>query len=563
LYIIKTVILKNIVFVILFISSSLLSQEFFSVNDTINSRSYDYLQKKSLNALGFDKYLALQYSKYYLQKAKKENKKSQILVGHHLLSLSVEEKDKIKHLDSLIELSKEKPTKKYPAAGYYLKGNYYYTKVDYKKAFDNYISANEILIKQDESKIKYETIYNIGILKERIDDNEGALDNFRKIKPYIEKENYNSYKVLFAMAITHVKLNQIDSADYYNKIGLKLTKETNSSFYNYMRLSNAIVDYARGNYIKVIDSLKLSLDYFKRNNDIPNQAFVYYYKGISHINLGDDGKGIQNLKRVDSIFDIVGDVHPELRKSWEILIDYYSVKKEAQEELRHVRKLLVVDSILNSNYRYLYSNITSKYDVPILLEKRDELINNYQSNQRNFFNLIVGLCFLLLLGFVSFAFYRKKEKEKVLNYRRIIDQLTYLNSQSNKVAIKKRQKDINLKEEIINTIKIRLSKLEKEEFFLNRNIKIGDIAKKMGTNNKYLSIYINHFYGKNFNQYINDMRIEYATKKLKNDLIFRKWTLTAIANEIGFNSREYFANAFYKYHKIKPLFFIKKLQQES
>jgi len=555
--------LKNIVFVILFISSSLLSQEFISVNDTINSRSYDYLQKKSLYALGFDKYLALQYSNCYLQKAKNEDKKLQILVGHHLLSLSVEEKDKIKHLDSLIELSKEKPTNKYPAAGYYLKGNYYYTKVDYKKAFDNYISANEILSKQDESKIKYETIYNIGILKERIDDNEGALDNFRKIKPYIEKENYNSYKVLFAMAITHAKLNQIDSADYYNKVGLKLTKETNSSFYNYMRLSNAIVDYARGNYIKVIDSLKLSLDYFERNNDIPNQAFVYYYKGISHINLGDDGKGIQNLKRVDSIFDIVGDVHPELRKSWEILIDYYSVKKEAQEELRHVRKLLVVDSILNSNYRYLYSNITSKYDVPILLEKRDELINNYQSNQRNFFNLIVGLCFLLLLGFVSFAFYRKKEKEKVLNYKKIIDQLTYLNSQSNKVAIKKRQKDINLKEEIINTIKIRLSKLEKEEFFLNRNIKIGDIAKKMGTNNKYLSTYINHFYGKNFNQYINDMRIEYATKKLKNDLIFRKWTLTAIANEIGFNSREYFANAFYKYHKIKPLFFIKKLQQES
>lgn len=555
--------MKNIVFVILFISSSLLSQEFISVNDTINSRSYDYLQKKSLYALGFDKYLALQYSNCYLQKAKNEDKKLQILVGHHLLSLSVEEKDKIKHLDSLIELSKEKPTNKYPAAGYYLKGNYYYTKVDYKKAFDNYISANEILSKQDESKIKYETIYNIGILKERIDDNEGALDNFRKIKPYIEKENYNSYKVLFAMAITHAKLNQIDSADYYNKVGLKLTKETNSSFYNYMRLSNAIVDYARGNYIKVIDSLKLSLDYFERNNDIPNQAFVYYYKGISHINLGDDGKGIQNLKRVDSIFDIVGDVHPELRKSWEILIDYYSVKKEAQEELRHVRKLLVVDSILNSNYRYLYSNITSKYDVPILLEKRDELINNYQSNQRNFFNLIVGLCFLLLLGFVSFAFYRKKEKEKVLNYKKIIDQLTYLNSQSNKVAIKKRQKDINLKEEIINTIKIRLSKLEKEEFFLNRNIKIGDIAKKMGTNNKYLSTYINHFYGKNFNQYINDMRIEYATKKLKNDLIFRKWTLTAIANEIGFNSREYFANAFYKYHKIKPLFFIKKLQQES
>ncbi|WP_282079668.1 helix-turn-helix domain-containing protein [Aquimarina algiphila] len=85
----------------------------------------------------------------------------------------------------------------------------------------------------------------------------------------------------------------------------------------------------------------------------------------------------------------------------------------------------------------------------------------------------------------------------------------------------------------------------------------------MDSNSKYLSLFINHYEQKKFTNYINDLRIEYAMEKIKNDKKFRKYTIKAIAYETGFSNPVSFSQAFYKKTGLKPSYFIKQLESSS
>lgn len=121
--------------------------------------------------------------------------------------------------------------------------------------------------------------------------------------------------------------------------------------------------------------------------------------------------------------------------------------------------------------------------------------------------------------------------------------------------------EIGISIDIIKDISLKIKTFETNKEFIEPSISVGTLAKAFGTNSNYLSKIINHSKQKNFSNYINDLRIEYAMNKLKTDKTFRKYTIKAIANESGFNSAESFSSAFYKYAEIKPSFFIKNLNK--
>jgi AraC-like DNA-binding protein len=90
-----------------------------------------------------------------------------------------------------------------------------------------------------------------------------------------------------------------------------------------------------------------------------------------------------------------------------------------------------------------------------------------------------------------------------------------------------------------------LTVFEKDQNYLLSNLKLNNLAKQFETNSSYLSKTINHYKGKNFSQYLNDLRIDFAIKKLKEDKKFRKYTIKAISEDVGFSNSESFAKAFY------------------
>ena len=57
------------------------------------------------------------------------------------------------------------------------------------------------------------------------------------------------------------------------------------------------------------------------------------------------------------------------------------------------------------------------------------------------------------------------------------------------------------------------------------------------------------------------MRIDFVIEKLKTDEVFRRYTIKAIAMEVGFNTAEAFSKSFFKSTGIYPSFFLKELEK--
>ena len=133
--------------------------------------------------------------------------------------------------------------------------------------------------------------------------------------------------------------------------------------------------------------------------------------------------------------------------------------------------------------------------------------------QSNFLNLILifGSGFILILLILLLRFYRIRKKNEI----RFEELLSKLNSSENQVNIID-SKDSVLEEiatsdvapEITTQILDGLKDLEEKHYFLNSECNSYNVAKKIKTNTSYLSKVVNQEFEKNFNTYINDLRIE-------------------------------------------------------
>ncbi len=135
---------------------------------------------------------------------------------------------------------------------------------------------------------------------------------------------------------------------------------------------------------------------------------------------------------------------------------------------------------------------------------------------------------------------------------------------SNIEAINKLQKkNINIPQNTISDILNALNSFELKNGFLDNGISLNNLSKKINTNSSYLSKVINHYKDKSFSNYINDLRVNYVVQELKFNRSMRNHTVSAIAQDIGFNNSESFSNAFYKKTGIYPSFYIKQLNKDS
>jgi AraC-like DNA-binding protein len=126
-------------------------------------------------------------------------------------------------------------------------------------------------------------------------------------------------------------------------------------------------------------------------------------------------------------------------------------------------------------------------------------------------------------------------------------------------TVEKHKVSYDLKDDVVEQISIGLKKLEKKEYFLQSDCTQVNVAKKLKTNTAYVSKFMNAHYGYNFNTYLNNLRIDYAIDRLKNDTVFRSYTVQAISEELGYKSVNTFTKAFKNETGILPSYYIKKV----
>lgn len=99
------------------------------------------------------------------------------------------------------------------------------------------------------------------------------------------------------------------------------------------------------------------------------------------------------------------------------------------------------------------------------------------------------------------------------------------------------------------------------KIYKNKEINIFLVSDLMQFPYKEVSRLINTHSNKNFNQFVNEFRIEEA-KRLLSDTSFDKYNFAGIAEEVGFNSRSSFFTNFKKVEGITPLEFKKKMSSK-
>ena len=93
--------------------------------------------------------------------------------------------------------------------------------------------------------------------------------------------------------------------------------------------------------------------------------------------------------------------------------------------------------------------------------------------------------------------------------------------------------------------------MENELLFERSDLTLAEVAKKLNTNAVILSKAVNQQFGLNFNDYINQYRVDAVIKRMALPQ-FKNQTLLAIAFDAGFNSKATFNRAFKKFTNKNP-----------
>ena len=87
--------------------------------------------------------------------------------------------------------------------------------------------------------------------------------------------------------------------------------------------------------------------------------------------------------------------------------------------------------------------------------------------------------------------------------------------------------------------------MEEEKAYLEPQLSLKKMAQKLRTNPGILSAAINQNFGKNFNDFVNEFRVNEFLEKSK-QTEFKHYTLLALALDSGFNSKSTFNRSFKK-----------------
>ncbi|HEX9655012.1 MAG TPA: helix-turn-helix transcriptional regulator [bacterium] len=93
--------------------------------------------------------------------------------------------------------------------------------------------------------------------------------------------------------------------------------------------------------------------------------------------------------------------------------------------------------------------------------------------------------------------------------------------------------------------------MEAEKLFVNNDLKLHDLARRLDMSPHHLSQIINEKLGQNFFDFLNHYRVEEAKRWLI-DPERQHYTILSISQEVGFNSKASFNNAFKKHTGMTP-----------
>jgi len=109
----------------------------------------------------------------------------------------------------------------------------------------------------------------------------------------------------------------------------------------------------------------------------------------------------------------------------------------------------------------------------------------------------------------------------------------------------------------------KLKEFENKNEYTDNKLTLTKLSAKFDVNSKYLSWVINEHKKKDFNNYINQLRILYIIDKIKTDPEYINYKISYLSLESGFSSHSKFTSIFKKETGLTPSLFIDQVKKES
>ena len=573
---------------------------FFSVNTFSQNINLERMDNEEIEKIIDSLYYSnpdegIKIVKFYIKKSKKENSNESLYIAYRYASKFYPVPINFKYTDSALIASKRTENKTLITDAYLNKGVILMDESLYQKALDNILIANKYSLELNDNYIINKTTYFIAQNKIYLglheDANKELVNCYNYFKVNLNKkvlnEDYKTYYIFSLMSL-------IDSNTRIGKHqeNISLLEEAYDFIYKnnfehlkpYFISSEGTEAFYNANYNlaikKLSEAIRLYNDQWPHLNDI-------FYIGLSNWKLGKRDVAVKYFEEIDEEYDKSKKLNPEFRPAYELLIKYNDSIGNRDKQLKYINTLMSLDKNYEKNYKYLFSKINKEYDTHKLINEKNKIESSLK-NQRTIISSILLLTILASLFFWNrYNSLQKKYKEK---FEEIISQKPILEKKEILAEVELKEEKLDLKTlNITDKIKItapknsselefynkipglnpilvqnilqQLDKFEEELRFTDNQMSLRLLSEEFNTNIPYLSKIINVYKGKNFNYYINDLRIEYIIELLKNDATYLNYDIKNLASLAGFTNAVNFSDNFQRKFEIKPSFFIKMMKE--
>ncbi|SHK02661.1 helix-turn-helix domain-containing protein [Epilithonimonas mollis] len=342
-----------------------------------------------------------------------------------------------------------------------------------------------------------------------------SLEEFQSVSSVSAIPVYHYRRSLYNIGNSYIFINKNDSAELFLKQSLVIKDAENKELDLFINKALSGIYSKNGDYKRAIDSLQKIL--------------------IS--------KDLKNTR-------LESDVYQSLAEN-------YRLAGDNDRSVFYNEKYL---ELSNSNKEKEYKAINSA----ISEEQKDyrNAISNADSNTKLI--AVISTVFLALLLLLIVFILQRRQKEKKA-FELLIDNLkkNQMVSETDKTEPEIKTERITIPELAEKELLEKLAKFEESGKFTNPKLNISNLAVSLKTNTSYLSEVINNQKGKNFNAYINELRIAYICKKIYNNKAYQNYKISYLAQESGFTSHSSFTTVFKNITGISPSVFLREASKRN
>ncbi|MEO8773487.1 MAG: helix-turn-helix domain-containing protein [Gelidibacter sp.] len=552
------------------------------VKDSLSHKSYNALSEFIDSQLERDSEVAKKIATYYIEKARKQNNKTEEFNGlAKYIQASIWSRDfdafQNEHQLLLFIAEKNKLDKELMQAYYFHAQAYYYQAV-WSKAMPLYYKSLDIAKKLDDIVFQHRILTQLGYLKSVTSDkNAGLLLQKEALKLLentslentgltLKEQQLMEMKSIYFVVISYVNLKEHDSAKVYNSRGLTINQKIKDScMMRALYKQRSEIAILNNNFEEAIADLNLSKNYCLPLHKADSLAMSGIY-GTAFLGLKQYDKAVDVLQKGVDDYNVSPLEEGYMQDHYKLLAKAYKYSGNLEKANFYFEKYIHTTDEFNRIQDTVASGFKKK-EADAFLTELDAITT--EKNKQQEYVLYIGfgatLVILVLLSLIL-SFYKHKKKN-ALKFQELMEKLNIAKENATAIVVDTRDEILeerttsDVSDEVTQQILEGLQKLESQEYFLKQDCNAYNVAKKIKTNTSYLSKVVNSHFQKNFNTYINDLRINYAIVRLENDTRFRSFSIQSIAEDVGYKSADSFTKYFKQNTGLNPSFYIKQLGQ--